>query len=104
MKDTFAAPGLPAEIPEHLRWAEVRIWAALGSLDLSGWQFAVKQNVLIGVRPWPGAGVDTLGVVGPDVVVASRDLIDAGHVWGAQGTVERMVQEIIDLGPPKVLR
>jgi hypothetical protein len=100
----MTAAGLPAELPEHIRWAEVRIRAALGGLDLSVWQFAVKKNLLIGARPWLKVGVDTLAVVGPDLVVASRDVLPEGHVWDAQGTVEQMVREITALGPPRGLR
>jgi hypothetical protein len=101
MKDTLASPGLPAELPEHLRGANVRLRAALGLLDQSVWHFAIKQNVLVAVRPWRPVAIDTLGVVGPDVVVATRHLVDGPvPVWQSQGTVERMVRAIQALGPP----
>lgn len=98
--DTAAAPGLPAEFPAHLRSAEQRIRAALGTLDETVWHFAIKQNVLIGARGWPNVGVDTLAVIGPDLVIGSRDDVVAGHVWNAHGTVEQMVRAITALGVP----
>jgi hypothetical protein len=98
--DTAAALGLPAEFPAHLRWAEQRIRAALGALDPTVWHFAIKKNLLIGARRWPHVGVDTLAVIGPDLVIGRRDELAAGHVWDALDTVEEIVRAITALGAP----
>lgn len=74
---------------------------ALGKLD-SAWAFVSHHPVLFGLRVWPDGSIDTLIVLGPELVIGRRDKIGRKRAtWSSTGTVERMVQEIKALPDPK---
>lgn len=95
MKDTLIGPGLPAEFPDQLRSAERRIREALGRLDLTRWQFAIKENILVGARHWAGTAIDTIAVVRARHAIGHRVFVLDGHqpgdMWEEHGTVDEIV-------------
>lgn len=95
MNDTDTQPGLPDQFPAHLQSAERRIRAALATLDLTEWQFAVKKNIVIGARNWGGGvAIDTVAVVQPGYAIGHRVFVvdgKPGDMWEGHGTVDEIV-------------
>ncbi len=104
MSDTAVPPGLPTDLPEHLRPAQDRIYEALAQLDPDAWHFDYRDPAVFAMRVWPGVAADTIIVTGLDHALGRRDVFGVGEVWTDAGTVERMVREIIALGEPALVQ
>lgn len=96
-------PGLPADLPDHLRPAQDMIYGAFAQLDPAVWHFAYQDPAVFAMRVWPGVAADTIIVTGLDHALARRDVFGVGQVWTGAGPVERMVGEIVALGEPELV-